>query len=1056
VRPMDVPDIFGPGAVLNVGNVYSKVTNFDIIGNPFFGLSSDPGGQWPGSSGIEYLSFILMGVGAVNNTATDPAAIRRVSLQPEWRPQTLDPEDRMYKSYDGQVNGQRLVDDDLDAQKHDPLDASQFVDEDFLDGRDNDGDGLIDEDYAAIGQQMWSCVIWDNTPQALAATLNEKHVPLDLECRQTAFAYSVPGFQDFNVINWQVFNRSGHALDSMYVGIYWDMDAGPIAADAYYGDDVDIPFFPRGDFTVALSSANKWGAKLDPKGNRAQWGHAFVEYPKVIDPDSALCPRITLRVNGFSIVDNDGDEGRTPGIPSILLLGHTTDPLGLMAPAKVGWHGFRSFIRGTPFASGGGPNTDAQASEMFASPRGIDPGTGFIDVAPVEQEGDIRGWAMIGPFGNTDEHGVAHSIPDGGSIEVTIAFAVQRGNQVTVNEYPNDYQLYLDGKLTAADLFNKYPALENAFAAQVAYEGVYDTPPSVLADDQHINTTDFHGRETRMRAPKGFILGASDCHDEGALREIDEFGYTWFDFDCDYCTGVWVFGSGSGGGSGKYLKRWNTAAPPPNPNVNVAASYNFHDNPDRTVAPAGDDAVTLAWDNLSEVTVDPEKGHFDFRSYRIWKVSNWRRPVGSTAPSDNDWTLLGHFRFFDYADSNRQQFTAQQAQAGGFSASAIDSVNRNEAICPQVYIPNLSVQTIVLRKSAFASAGAAAAWVSAHGYVSQDPPDGSYRVLSEDATTWRFRQAEGECKYGSLHTVGLEDSTVTAEACLNPKAEGRGVTVPICLYRGDLWDRQSGEVIRVTPDHCPRRAADGTCLVDTMGCVRDGAQCHQEVGKEVDSDILTQRTQYPIGRYRYTDREVKNGFTYFYAVTAGDSSSNGTADTRDDELVGRRAGVETESVVPQSAARPKPEVWVVPNPYRGYSEIGRRPSAWDLTPNATDPTGTHVDFYGMPRGVWTLKIFTVSGDLVQVLHSSDQVNESLRGPAVVRNPNFNPSLPEDPVLNPATVTVPGYNRQQDTASDGQARWNLITRNGQDVVSGVYVFVVESDAGAQRGKFVIIR
>ncbi len=52
--------------------------------------------------------------------------------------------------------------------------------------------------------------------------------------------------------------------------------------------------------------------------------------------------------------------------------------------------------------------------------------------------------------------------------------------------------------------------------------------------------------------------------------------------------------------------------------------------------------------------------------------------------------------------------------------------------------------------------------------------------------------------------------------------------------------------------------------------------------------------------------------------------------------------------------------------------------------------------------------------------------------------------------------MPGYNQQQDTASDGQARWNLISRNGQDVVSGVYVFVVQSDLGTQRGKFVIIR
>src|SRR5438477_1037709 len=54
LRTSDVPDIFGPGAVLDVGHVHMKVTNFDVIGNPFFNLSSDPSGQWPGTSGIEY------------------------------------------------------------------------------------------------------------------------------------------------------------------------------------------------------------------------------------------------------------------------------------------------------------------------------------------------------------------------------------------------------------------------------------------------------------------------------------------------------------------------------------------------------------------------------------------------------------------------------------------------------------------------------------------------------------------------------------------------------------------------------------------------------------------------------------------------------------------------------------------------------------------------------------------------------------------------------------------------------------------------------------------
>jgi hypothetical protein len=305
--------------------------------------------------------------------------------------------------------------------------------------------------------------------------------------------------------------------------------------------------------------------------------------------------------------------------------------------------------------------------------------------------------------------------------------------------------------------------------------------------------------------------------------------------------------------------------------------------------------------------------------------------------------------------------------------------------------------------------------------------------------------------------VGIRDSTILAEVCQNPDAENRGYRVPICLGWGDLWDNQSGIVVRAMPDTCPARAADGTCLADTIPCVKEGLGCHTETGKVVDRDDLTiTRTQYEVGRYQFVDREVKNGFVYFYSVTAGDSASSGTIDTRDDELVGRRAAVEAEGVVPQESASTQRNVWVVPNPYRGYSDLNRRASAWDLTPNATDPTGTHVDFFGMPVGRWTLRIYTVSGDLVQVLRSTDEVNQSLRGPATVRNPNFNPNLPEDPVLNPRTITVPGYNRQQDSANDGQARWNLISRNGQDVVSGVYMFVVESDLGTQRGKFVIIR
>jgi hypothetical protein len=185
------------------------------------------------------------------------------------------------------------------------------------------------------------------------------------------------------------------------------------------------------------------------------------------------------------------------------------------------------------------------------------------------------------------------------------------------------------------------------------------------------------------------------------------------------------------------------------------------------------------------------------------------------------------------------------------------------------------------------------------------------------------------------------------------------------------------------------------------------------------------------------DREVKNGFVYFYSVTAFDSTN---VDNIVTELFGRRSAVESEGVTPQTGTGTGTSVWVVPNPYRGYTNIAQRSSSWDLTPNASDPTGTHIDFLGLPPGPWTIKIFTVSGDLVAELHDTDAVNASLRGT----------------VVGSDGQSYNGVTRQQDSANDGQASWNLISRNGQDVVSGVYIYTVESAAGVQRSKFVVIR
>jgi len=107
-----------------------------------------------------------------------------VSSGGEWRPATLDPVDKIYRAYDGILNGARYVNDDQDV---DPITGIARIDEDFLDGRDNDLDGSIDEDFAAIGQQMFSCMMRDDTPQAINTAFAEKHVPLGLECQQMAW-----------------------------------------------------------------------------------------------------------------------------------------------------------------------------------------------------------------------------------------------------------------------------------------------------------------------------------------------------------------------------------------------------------------------------------------------------------------------------------------------------------------------------------------------------------------------------------------------------------------------------------------------------------------------------------------------------------------------------------------------------------------------------------------------------------------------------------------------------------------------------------------------------
>jgi hypothetical protein len=44
----------------------------------------------------------------------------------------------------------------------------------------------------------------------------------------------------------------------------------------------------------------------------------------------------------------------------------------------------------------------------------------------------------------------------------------------------------------------------------------------------------------------------------------------------------------------------------------------------------------------------------------------------------------------------------------------------------------------------------------------------------------------------------------------------------------------------------------------------------------------------------------------------------------------------------------------------------------------------------------------------------------------------------------------------ESQEGGTSYWDLISRNGQDVVSGIYLYSVESPSGSTIGKMVVVR
>jgi hypothetical protein len=126
------------------------------------------------------------------------------------------------------VPNRRGFDDDGDGR----------IDEDELDGLDNDGDWLqirddlnhngkpdhgepnVDEDYGAVSEQDTYFAYRDSFPEEESGGVIEGHVPLNIKVWQKAYAWKTVVKEPIIPIDYYIVNQGLGALDSVYVGFY--------------------------------------------------------------------------------------------------------------------------------------------------------------------------------------------------------------------------------------------------------------------------------------------------------------------------------------------------------------------------------------------------------------------------------------------------------------------------------------------------------------------------------------------------------------------------------------------------------------------------------------------------------------------------------------------------------------------------------------------------------------------------------------------------------------------------------------------------------------------
>ncbi len=359
------PNLF----VHDAGLLRLQITNVGIVGNPF---SSRFSAEWRGN---EYLYLGGLWIGAIGkdsvpHVSTADSFELRPEIAPAWT---------IYRSYQGAPGGNRVgdggycsADDDHDGCSGADVVDPALIDEDFQNGLDDDGDGQVDEDFEALGQQMFSCSYRDDAPEVLAQ--EPGHFPLGILVRQRSIQWSGAGAEGFVGFDYRVENVGDQRLHQVFLGLYTDADIGPKTAPDYGSDDL----VGWACIDTAFTDSNLPGA----------------------------CASRDASVDAAYMWDAAAS-GRVPGVIGTAILGHATDPVGFQAPAAVGITTLAWF---TGSDRSPGPANDEERFALLNSrsrPR-----------SDASEPGDYRYVAAVGPFlqldpGESMRFQIAYVVGDG-------------------------------------------------------------------------------------------------------------------------------------------------------------------------------------------------------------------------------------------------------------------------------------------------------------------------------------------------------------------------------------------------------------------------------------------------------------------------------------------------------------------------------------------------------------------------------------------------------------------------------------------------------------------